>query len=101
MNNSLYTFHFTEKYFYTSSDFDDTPIKNPPNPELSKPGAVKPPRHESRLPDDSEICLRWNSHHANMQTTMPFLMDNERYVDVTLAAEGKTLKCHKVWYFKG
>lgn len=79
-----------------SSDFDYTPIKDPPNTELKKPAAVKPPRREPRLPDDSEICLRWNSHHANMQTTMPFLMDNERYVDVTLAAEGKTLKCHKV-----
>lgn len=45
---------------------------------------------------EAEVCLRWNSHHTNMQTAFPTLMDNEQYVDVTLAAEGNILKCHRV-----
>lgn len=48
------------------------------------------------VPSESEMCLRWNSHHSNMQTIFPNLLQNERYVDVTLAADGQLIKCHKV-----
>lgn len=45
---------------------------------------------------EEEVCLRWNSHHSNMQTSFPDLLQKEQYVDVTLASEGKMLKCHRV-----
>ncbi|XP_066144096.1 uncharacterized protein [Euwallacea fornicatus] len=44
----------------------------------------------------SQICLKWNSHHANMQSAFPSLLTREQYVDVTLVSEGKTLKCHRM-----
>ncbi|XP_063972557.1 uncharacterized protein LOC135160192 [Diachasmimorpha longicaudata] len=44
----------------------------------------------------AEVCLRWNSYHSNMQTSFPSLLDSEEFVDVTLACEGKSVKCHKI-----
>ncbi|XP_043272614.1 longitudinals lacking protein, isoforms H/M/V-like isoform X2 [Venturia canescens] len=49
------------------------------------------------LPQQStEVCLRWNSYHSNMQNSFPSLLDTEQFVDVTLACEGRSLKCHKM-----
>jgi len=31
-----------------------------------------------------------------MQATFPSLLNNEQFVDVTLACEGRSIKCHKV-----
>lgn len=45
-----------------------------------------------------EVCLRWNSYHSNMQNTFPSLLNNEQFVDVTLACDGRSIKCHKVSY---
>ncbi|XP_076687151.1 uncharacterized protein LOC143378918 isoform X1 [Andrena cerasifolii] len=44
----------------------------------------------------TEVCLRWNSYHSNMQNSFPSLLDTEQFVDVTLACEGRSLKCHKM-----
>lgn len=59
----------------------------------------KPKEHSPKpftpLPAE-EICLKWNSHHGNMQSMFPALLLKEQYVDVTLVADGKTLKCHRV-----
>lgn len=52
-----------------------------------------------KSPINEEMCLRWNSHHSNMQTAFPNILSKEQYVDVTLAAEGKMLKCHRVSYY--
>lgn len=43
-----------------------------------------------------QVCLRWNSYHSNMQNSFPSLLDSEQFVDVTLACEGRSLKCHKM-----
>ncbi|XP_044261462.1 uncharacterized protein LOC123009313 isoform X2 [Tribolium madens] len=59
------------------------------------PRIVKPPE-PPQSPVNEEMCLRWNSHHSNMQTAFPSILSKEQYVDVTLAAEGKTLKCHRL-----
>ncbi|KAJ8953714.1 hypothetical protein NQ314_007324 [Rhamnusium bicolor] len=59
----------------------------PPQP------SPKPPTPE---PPNEEVCLRWNSHHSNMQSTFPNLLLREQYVDATLVAEGQTLKCHRL-----
>lgn len=58
----------------------------PPSPVLPPQAAAPPP----------EVCLRWNSYHSNMQATFPSLLNNEQFVDVTLACEGHSIKCHKV-----
>ncbi|XP_076617968.1 uncharacterized protein LOC143340188 isoform X1 [Colletes latitarsis] len=68
------------------------------------PTTIKmPPRQTSQgLPHNivhqqpTEVCLRWNSYHSNMQNSFPSLLDSEQFVDVTLACEGRSLKCHKM-----
>ncbi|XP_029056109.1 uncharacterized protein LOC114882997 [Osmia bicornis bicornis] len=68
------------------------------------PTTIKmPPRQTTQgLPHNivhqqpTEVCLRWNSYHSNMQNSFPSLLDSEQFVDVTLACEGRSLKCHKM-----
>ncbi|XP_068081065.1 protein bric-a-brac 2 [Anabrus simplex] len=64
--------------------------KQPPPPP---PRPVSPPQPP---PPPPEVCLRWNSYHSNMQATFPSLLNNEQFVDVTLACEGRSIKCHKM-----
>lgn len=56
-------------------------------------------QENSEEPQVDEVCLRWNSHHSNMKTSLPTLLGREQYVDCTLVAEGKSLKCHRVSIF--
>ena len=43
-----------------------------------------------------EFCLRWNNHQHNLLTVFDNLLQNESFVDVTLAVEGLVLKAHKM-----
>ncbi|XP_011301826.1 broad-complex core protein isoforms 1/2/3/4/5 [Fopius arisanus] len=61
----------------------------PKQPSVRMPQNVVPPQ-------PAEVCLRWNSYHSNMQSSFPTLLDSEEFVDVTLACEGKSVKCHKI-----
>ncbi|CAD6237517.1 GSCOCG00002353001-RA-CDS [Cotesia congregata] len=57
---------------------------------------VKVPHNTTFPQQPTEVCLRWNSYHSNMQNSFPSLLDSEEFVDVTLACEGRSLKCHKM-----
>lgn len=72
-----------------------SPSSTSPVPIAPKKAAPPPPPppQPSQPP---EVCLRWNSYHSNMQATFPSLLNNEQFVDVTLACEGRSIKCHKV-----
>lgn len=67
-----------------------------PKKQEPAPPPPPPPQPQQQQPVEEEVCLRWNSHHSNMQTSFPDLLQKEQYVDVTLASEGKMLKCHRV-----
>ncbi|EFN82654.1 uncharacterized protein LOC105184928 [Harpegnathos saltator] len=43
-----------------------------------------------------QYCLRWNNHRANLLNVFDELLAKEAFTDVTIAAEGGTIKCHKV-----
>ncbi|XP_014479551.1 PREDICTED: broad-complex core protein isoforms 1/2/3/4/5-like [Dinoponera quadriceps] len=43
-----------------------------------------------------QYCLRWNNHRTNLLSVFDELLHNEAFTDVTIAAEGGTIKCHKV-----
>ncbi|XP_015114528.1 uncharacterized protein LOC107039426 isoform X2 [Diachasma alloeum] len=66
-------------------------VQRPPVPQPSLNPHHKPTPHRS-----PEVCLRWGFHHNNMQTSFPSFLNSEEFVDVTLACEGKSVKCHKV-----
>ena len=42
------------------------------------------------------FSLRWNNHPANLVSVFSGLYTSETLVDVTLAAEGKHIQCHKM-----
>ncbi|XP_015115445.1 uncharacterized protein LOC107040041 [Diachasma alloeum] len=74
----------------------------PPTVQQKRPGLRTipqklPERPQKVVPQESsEVCLRWGHYHMNMQTSFPSLLNSEEFVDVTLACEGKSIKCHKV-----
>ncbi|MCL4123722.1 UNVERIFIED_CONTAM: hypothetical protein GTU68_057158, partial [Idotea baltica] len=45
---------------------------------------------------EQQFCLRWNNFQSNIVTSFEALLDKEEFVDVTLTAEGKSLKAHRV-----
>lgn len=48
------------------------------------------------MEDDQQYCLRWNNHQSTLIQNFDTLLESGTLVDCTLAAEGKTLKAHKV-----
>lgn len=46
--------------------------------------------------DPQLLCLRWNNHQSNLVTVFDQLLQNEAFCDVTLAVDGKTIKCHQM-----
>lgn len=46
--------------------------------------------------DDQQFCLRWNNHQSTLISVFDTLLEKGIHVDCTLAAEGRTLKAHKV-----
>lgn len=42
------------------------------------------------------VQLRWTDHRSSTWSELETLLRNENLVDITLAAEGKFLKAHKV-----
>ncbi|KAK7870043.1 hypothetical protein R5R35_011999 [Gryllus longicercus] len=48
------------------------------------------------MAEEQQFCLRWNNFQVNITSQFEALRDDEDFVDVTLACEGKRLKAHKV-----
>ncbi|XP_066255478.1 uncharacterized protein [Euwallacea similis] len=69
---------------------------SPTKLKVTRQGKSVGPPNPAPTSVPSQICLKWNSHHANMQTAFPNLLTREQYVDATLVSEGKTLKCHRM-----
>jgi len=46
--------------------------------------------------DAEEFCLRWNNHHNILVSVLDNLLGKESLVDVTLAAEGRILRVHRL-----
>nr|XP_036670264.1 protein bric-a-brac 1 isoform X3 [Drosophila suzukii] len=43
-----------------------------------------------------QFCLRWNNYQTNLTTIFDQLLQNECFVDVTLACDGRSMKAHKM-----
>ncbi|XP_065214194.1 broad-complex core protein isoforms 1/2/3/4/5-like isoform X2 [Planococcus citri] len=48
------------------------------------------------MEDLQHFCLRWNNYRNSITTAFENLRDDEDFIDVTLACDGKTLKAHRV-----
>lgn len=45
---------------------------------------------------NQQFCLRWNNHQSTLISVFDTLLESGTLVDCTLAAEGQSLKAHKV-----
>jgi broad-like protein len=45
--------------------------------------------------DLQHFCLRWNNYQNSITTAFENLRDDEDFIDVTLACDGKSLKAHR------
>ncbi|XP_026480706.1 longitudinals lacking protein, isoforms H/M/V-like [Ctenocephalides felis] len=43
-----------------------------------------------------QFCVRWNSHLGSLGAAFPQLLAGGRFVDCTLACEGRQLTCHRL-----
>lgn len=48
---------------------------------------------------DQQFCLKWNSYQTNLSKEFDDLLQNESFVDVTLACDGHSVKAHKMVIF--
>ena len=46
--------------------------------------------------DSEELCLKWNNHYSILVSVLDSLLEQELMVDVTLAAEGRLLRVHRL-----
>jgi len=61
---------------------------------LGGPGGREP--WDGRIMAEQQFCLRWNNFQSNIVSSFEALLDREEFVDVTLTAEGKSLKAHRI-----
>lgn len=45
---------------------------------------------------DQQFCLRWNEHTGTVLKVFKQMLDDQAFVDVTLACEGKSIKAHQM-----
>ncbi|XP_017062902.1 broad-complex core protein isoforms 1/2/3/4/5 isoform X1 [Drosophila eugracilis] len=48
------------------------------------------------MDDTQHFCLRWNNYQSSITSAFENLRDDEAFVDVTLACEGRSIKAHRV-----
>ncbi|XP_054087293.1 broad-complex core protein isoform X1 [Zeugodacus cucurbitae] len=46
--------------------------------------------------ETQHFCLRWNNYQSSITSAFENLRDDEDFVDVTLACEGRSIKAHRV-----
>ncbi|KAI8041299.1 hypothetical protein M5D96_005555 [Drosophila gunungcola] len=46
--------------------------------------------------NQQQFCLRWHNHQTSLLSTLPILLDQSHLTDVTISAEGRQLRAHRV-----
>lgn len=52
--------------------------------------------YTNKMVDTQHFCLRWNNYQSSITSAFENLRDDEDFVDVTLACDGRSLKAHRV-----
>lgn len=69
-------------------------IQQPPAIGKRKLASPTPPQDNKCLPQ--QFCLKWNNYQTNLTNVFDDLLQNESFVDVTLACDGQSIKAHKM-----
>lgn len=59
-------------------------------------GCCAPTNNTHKMVDTQHFCLRWNNYQSSITSAFENLRDDEDFVDVTLACDGRSLKAHRV-----
>lgn len=68
--------------------------KLPLTPTPPPAPAQEIPQEKCSLPQ--QFCLKWNNYQTNLTNVFDDLLQNESFVDVTLACDGQSIKAHKM-----
>lgn len=63
---------------------------------MSSKMASTPSSSSSAASGSPHLCLRWNNYQSNLTSVFDQLLQNETFVDVTLAADGHAIKAHRM-----
>lgn len=85
LSNRIFWLVF-EKHTHTST------FKSEKSFELDRRKSLK----RSKMVDTQHFCLRWNNYQSSITSAFENLRDDEDFVDVTLACDGRSLKAHRV-----
>lgn len=66
------------------------------NSNSSSRNQDRSPLRSSSTTGDQQFCLKWNSYQTNLSKEFDDLLQNESFVDVTLACDGHSVKAHKM-----
>ncbi|CAK1550894.1 unnamed protein product [Leptosia nina] len=92
--NSLLYFLFPHTEIKEGATHTDEAVNSIVN-EIEKEGG-RDEWLDATMDDDQQFCLRWNNHQSTLVSVFDTLLEKGIHVDCTLAAEGQTLKAHKV-----
>ncbi|XP_022216929.2 uncharacterized protein LOC111070577 [Drosophila obscura] len=53
-------------------------------------------QHQQHNDNQQQFCLRWHNHQTSLLSTLPVLLDQSQLTDVTISAEGRQLRAHRV-----
>uniref|UniRef100_T1GX08 BTB domain-containing protein n=1 Tax=Megaselia scalaris TaxID=36166 RepID=T1GX08_MEGSC len=59
-------------------------------------GPIPPPPLPEKCSLPQQFCLKWNNYQTNLTNVFDNLLQNESFVDVTLACDGQSIKAHKM-----
>lgn len=89
-----------EKSRPKSSSSAPSPRNRSPTPTNISHGQQFTTSTSSGLTDNpsgsQQFCLRWNNYQTNLTSVFDQLLQNESFVDVTLACDGQSIKAHKM-----
>lgn len=91
-------------FFFSHLQLDNTNRSNknpkffcePSDIEKSFAVARDKPGKRNKMVDTQHFCLRWNNYQSSITSAFENLRDDEDFVDVTLACDGRSLKAHRV-----
>uniref|UniRef100_A0A1I8NQN5 BTB domain-containing protein n=1 Tax=Stomoxys calcitrans TaxID=35570 RepID=A0A1I8NQN5_STOCA len=87
-NSPAYVSELNEPQSHMRSAEDQAPAYSP-HSERSSTGSTS-------VQGAQQFCLRWNNYQSNLTSVFDQLLQNEAFVDVTLACDGRSIKAHKM-----
>lgn len=82
---------------YKSPEHNSKPVSESPSVSPNLPAAKESPVPAKQLKKQHQrFCLKWDKYQANLTHVFDQLLQNELFVDVTLACDGRTIKAHRI-----